>query len=81
MIQDITLEELKQHSTKKSQHVQYATHFPIPFDCASQHDINQRLVLLCGVGKARAEAIQKYKDIANSLKKMLHDLASKVYLY
>ncbi|KAK3742867.1 hypothetical protein QZH41_007774 [Actinostola sp. cb2023] len=75
-LRDISLGDLKQNYTKESQHIQYASHFPIPYDCASQHDINQRLVLLYGVGKARTEAIHKNKDTTNSLKKMLHDLAS-----
>lgn len=68
--------DAKQHM-KKSQHVQYATHFPIPFECGSQHDLNQRLILLYGVGKARTEAINKSKEITNCLIKMLRDLASK----
>lgn len=67
----------KQHHTKKSQHVQYATHFPIPFECGTPHDLNQRLILLYGVGKSRTEAINKSKEITNVLIKMLRDLASK----
>ena len=41
---------------RPSNHIAYATHFPIPQDEMSTHECNQRLVVLYGVGKAREEA-------------------------
>ena len=59
---------------KKSQHAQYAQHFPIPADNLSAHENNQRLVLLYGVGKARSQAIATTKEVTKALCAMLNDL-------
>lgn len=40
------------HKVRPSRHLLYTTHFPLPQDeFFSQHDCNQRYVLLYGVGK------------------------------
>lgn len=45
------------HKVKPSRHLLYTTHFPLSQDDPfSQHDCNQRHVLLYGVGKIRDEA-------------------------
>ena len=59
---------------KKSQHAQYAQHFPIPADNLSAHESNQRLILLYGVGKARSQAIATTKEVTKALCAMLNDL-------
>lgn len=59
---------------KKSQHTQYAQHFPIPFESITAHDSSQRLVLLHGVGKARTKAIATSKEVTKALCAMLNEL-------
>lgn len=59
---------------KKSQHTQYAQHFPIPFESITTHDTSQRLVLLHGVGKARTKAIATSKEVTKALCAMLNEL-------
>lgn len=59
---------------KKSQHAQYAQHFPIPSENLSAHENNQRLILLYGVGKARSQAIATTKEVTKALCAMLNDL-------
>ena len=59
---------------KKSQHAQYAQHFPIPSENISVHETNQRLILLYGVGKARGQAITTTKEVVKALCSMLNDL-------
>lgn len=45
------------HKVRPSRHLLYTTHFPLSQDDPfSQHDCNQRHVLLYGVGKIRDEA-------------------------
>lgn len=60
---------------KKSQHAQYAQHFPIPAENISAHESNQRLILLYGVGKARSQAIGTTKEVVKALCAMLNELA------
>ena len=62
--------------SKRSQHVQYATHFPIPQENFTSHECNQRLVLLYGVGKARNEVIANSKGVMKDLCCMLTSLGS-----
>ena len=59
---------------KKSQHAQYAQHFPIPAENVTAHESNQRLILLYGVGKARSQAIATTKEVMKALCAMLNDL-------
>lgn len=59
---------------KKSQHAQYAQHFPIPSENLSAHENNQRLILLYGVGKARSQAMATTKEVTKALCAMLNDL-------
>lgn len=59
---------------KKSQHAQYAQHFPIPSENLSAHENNQRLILLYGVGRARSQAIATTKEVTKALCAMLNDL-------
>ena len=58
---------------KKSQHAQYAQHFPIPAENISAHEHNQRLILLYGVGKARSQAMSTTKEVVKALCAMLND--------
>lgn len=62
--------------SKKSQHVQYATHFPIPQENFTAHESNQRLVLLYGVGKARNEVLANTKEATKALCAMLAALGN-----
>ena len=62
--------------SKKTQHVQYATHFPIPEDAATCHECNQRLILLYGVGRARSEAVATVKEVNKLLPSKLHELGN-----
>lgn len=41
---------------RAKKHLCYAMHFPIPQDEYGNHENNQRIVMLYGVGKARDEA-------------------------
>ncbi|XP_012937095.1 mediator of RNA polymerase II transcription subunit 12-like protein [Aplysia californica] len=59
-----------------SRHMVYATHFPIPQDIededfgtddCSSHEINQRMIVLYGVGKARDEARHLFKKISKEI--------------
>jgi len=59
---------------KKSQHAQYALHFPIPAENVTAHEGNQRLILLYGVGKARSQAVATTKEVYKALCTMLNDL-------
>ena len=59
---------------KKSQHAQYAQHFPIPAENISAHESNQRLILLYGVGKTRSQSIATTKEVVKALCAMLNDL-------
>ena len=59
-----------------SRHLLYTTHFPLPQDeTCSQHDCNQRHVLLYGVGKVRDEArhvVKKMtKEVSNNIPKLI----------
>lgn len=48
-----------------SRHLLYTTHFPlIQDDSGSQHDCNQRHILLYGVGRVRDEARHTVKKMA-----------------
>uniref|UniRef100_A0A803T5N5 Mediator complex subunit Med12 domain-containing protein n=1 Tax=Anolis carolinensis TaxID=28377 RepID=A0A803T5N5_ANOCA len=53
-------------------HLQYATHFPIPLDESSNHECNQRMILLYGVGKEREEARHQLKKITKDILKILN---------
>lgn len=53
-----------------SRHMVYATHFPIPQDDCSVHEINQRMIVLYGVGKARDEARHMFKKISKEIVKL-----------
>ncbi|GFR92708.1 mediator of RNA polymerase II transcription subunit 12-like protein, partial [Elysia marginata] len=53
-----------------SRHMIYATHFPIPQDDCSVHEINQRMIVLYGVGKARDEARHMFKKISKEIVKL-----------
>ncbi|XP_063875585.1 mediator of RNA polymerase II transcription subunit 12-like protein isoform X3 [Scylla paramamosain] len=51
-------------------HLVYAQHFPLPQDDAYMHEINQRYVLLYGVGKARDEARAAVKKLTKEISKL-----------
>ncbi|CAG5131136.1 unnamed protein product, partial [Candidula unifasciata] len=53
-----------------SRHMVYATHFPIPQDDCSSHEINQRMIVLYGVGKARDDARHMFKKISKEIVKL-----------
>ena len=59
------------HKVKPSRHLLYTTHFPLSQDDAlSQHDCNQRHVLLYGVGKVRDEARHTVKKMSKEIIKL-----------
>ncbi|XP_067668814.1 mediator of RNA polymerase II transcription subunit 12-like protein [Haliotis asinina] len=53
-----------------SRHMLFATHFPIPQDEYSNHECNQRLIVLYGVGKPRDEARHVLKKISKEVVKL-----------
>ncbi|KAL6442397.1 hypothetical protein ACFW04_002558 [Cataglyphis niger] len=54
-----------------SRHLLYTTHFPLPQDeTCSQHDCNQRHVLLYGVGRVRDEARHVVKKMTKEVCKL-----------
>ncbi|CAH0557477.1 unnamed protein product [Brassicogethes aeneus] len=59
------------HKVKHSRHLLYTTHFPLSQDDSfSQHDCNQRHVLLYGVGKVRDEARHTVKKMSKEICKL-----------
>lgn len=59
------------HKVKPSRHLLYTTHFPLSQDdLFSQHDSNQRHVLLYGVGKIRDEARHTVKKMSKEICKL-----------
>ncbi|XP_049822887.1 mediator of RNA polymerase II transcription subunit 12 isoform X3 [Aethina tumida] len=59
------------HRVKPSRHLLYTTHFPLSQDDSfSQHDCNQRHVLLYGVGKVRDEARHTVKKMSKEICKL-----------
>lgn len=59
------------HKVKPSRHLLYTTHFPLcQDDPFSQHDCNQRHVLLYGVGKVRDEARHTVKKMTKEICKL-----------
>lgn len=59
------------HKVKPSRHLLYTTHFPLAQDDPfSQHDCNQRHVLLYGVGKIRDEARHTVKKMSKEICKL-----------
>lgn len=69
---------------KVSRHYVYTKHFPLCQDDASQHDCNQRYILLFGVGKERDEKKHAVKKMSkgNDNKYLITVLSfSKVKLY
>ncbi|XP_076454432.1 mediator of RNA polymerase II transcription subunit 12-like protein [Babylonia areolata] len=53
-----------------SRHLVYATHLPIEFEDCTNHESNQRLIVLYGVGKARDEARHNLKKITKEIVKL-----------
>ena len=53
-----------------SKHLMYVIHFPIPQDEFSQHECNQRMITLYGVGKARDEARHGVRKLIKEITKM-----------
>ncbi|XP_015794701.1 mediator of RNA polymerase II transcription subunit 12-like protein isoform X2 [Tetranychus urticae] len=51
-------------------HLLYTTHFPLPQDETTNHDCNQRHVLLYGVGKARDDARHTVKKTTKEILKL-----------
>lgn len=59
------------HKVKPSRHLLYTIHFPLPQDDPfSQHDCNQRHVLLYGVGKIRDDARHIVKKMSKEICKL-----------
>lgn len=60
------------HSKQPPRHLIYAQHFPLPSDDSYAHEINQRYVLLYGVGKARDEARHAVKKLTKEILKLFN---------
>lgn len=58
---------------EKSRHDLYVKHFPILKE-ENSHELNQRLVMLYGVGKPRTTAIKTIKDFGKELVTFLKEL-------
>ncbi|RWS26166.1 thyroid hormone receptor-associated protein-like protein, partial [Leptotrombidium deliense] len=67
-----------ENSLKKSaqRHLMYTTHFPLPQDESTNHDCNQRHVLLYGVGKARDDARHSVKKVTKEILKLFNRKSS-----
>lgn len=57
-------------TTGACRHYLYTMHFPLPQDDTSQHDCNQRYVLLYGVGKERDERKHSVKKMSKEICKL-----------
>jgi len=57
-------------------HLLYTIHFPLPQDESTNHDCNQRHVLLYGVGKARDEARHLVKKTTKDILKLFNRKSS-----
>lgn len=57
-------------STASCRHYLYTMHFPLSQDDASQHDCNQRYILLYGVGKERDERKHSVKKMSKEICKL-----------
>lgn len=57
-------------SSASCRHYLYTMHFPLPQDDASQHDCNQRYILLYGVGKERDERKHSVKKMSKDICKL-----------
>lgn len=57
-------------SSASCRHYLYTMHFPLPQDDASQHDCNQRYILLYGVGKERDERKHSVKKMSKEICKL-----------
>ena len=58
---------LPQEPRGPSRHMQFATHFPLPQDELSNHECNQRLIVLFGVGKGRDNARHILKKVSKEI--------------
>lgn len=58
---------------EKSRHDLYVKHFPILKE-ENTHELNQRLVMLYGVGKQRTTAIKTIKDFGKELVSFVKEL-------
>ena len=58
---------------EKSRHDLYVKHFPILKE-ENTHELNQRLVMLYGVGKPRTTAIRTIKDFGKELVGLVKEL-------
>ncbi|XP_054168464.1 mediator of RNA polymerase II transcription subunit 12-like protein isoform X2 [Oppia nitens] len=59
-----------------NRHLLYTMHFPLPQDETFAHDVNQRHVLLYGVGKAKDEAKHAVKKITKEITKLFNRKSS-----
>lgn len=55
-----------------SRHLLYTTHFPLPMEEWTTHEINQRSVLLFGVGRTRDEARHLVKKINKEVTRLFN---------
>src|SRR6218665_1335412 len=51
-------------------HLLYSLHFPLPQDSFFEHEINQRHMLLYGVGKAKDDARYTVKKVNKEIMKL-----------
>lgn len=61
---------IDQPTTQVSRHFLYTKHFPLRQDEESQHDCNQRYILLFGVGKERDEKKHAVKKMSKEICKL-----------
>ena len=56
-------------------HMLYVTHFPIPnIDFDDNHESNQRIIFLYGVGNARKKATQKLKAVETLMYEVMREV-------
>lgn len=66
----ISIDKSTSNSSATCRHYLYTMHFPLSQDDASQHDCNQRYILLYGVGKERDERKHSVKKMSKEICKL-----------
>ena len=61
---------LPQEPKGPSRHMLFATHFPLPQDELTNHESNQRLIVLFGVGKGRDNARHILKKVTKEITRL-----------
>ena len=67
-----SVEDQSSSKSLAQRHLYYTVHFPLPMDENTNHDSNQRHVLLYGCGKQRDEAKHQVKKVVKEVAKLFN---------